>query len=60
MILTQKNTFDTGCGHRNFVDFSMLITWMSDRGDPMERNYFTIALRKKYVVVLEVMGYDPG
>ena len=29
----------TGCGHRNYVDFSMLITWMSGRGSPAERNH---------------------
>ena len=31
--------FTTGCGHRNSVYFSMLITWLSGRGDTMERNY---------------------
>ena len=31
--------FVTGCGHRNYVDFSMYITWISGRGYPMERNY---------------------
>ena len=36
----QKNIpFVTGCGDRNFVDFSMLITWISGREDPTERNH---------------------
>ena len=29
----------TGCGHRNHVYLSMLITWMSGRGAPVERNH---------------------
>ena len=38
--LSHKNIpFDTGCGNINNVDFSMLITWMSDRGATMETNH---------------------
>ena len=36
---SHKNIFATGCGHRKYVDFSMLIRWMSGRGDTTERNY---------------------
>ena len=32
-------SFATGCGHRNYVDFSMLVIWMSGRGYQTERNY---------------------
>ena len=35
----KKNPFDTGCGHINCVYFSMLIMWMSGRGDPVEINH---------------------
>ena len=31
--LSQNNPFVTGCGHRTYVDFSMLITWISGRED---------------------------
>ena len=32
-------SFATGCGHRNYAYFSMLVIWMSGRGDPTERKY---------------------
>ena len=31
--------FVNECGHVNYVYFTMLITWMSGRGHPMDRNY---------------------
>ena len=38
--LSHKNIlFVTGCGHINYVDLSMLISWMSVRGDTKERNH---------------------
>ena len=37
--LSPKTNLFTGCGHINYVDFSMLITWMSGRGDPMKINH---------------------
>ena len=37
--LSPKTNLFTGCGHINYVDFSMLITLMSGRGDPMERKH---------------------
>ena len=30
--LSQKNPFSTGCGHRNYVNFSTLMSLMSGRG----------------------------
>ena len=31
--------FATGVGYRNYVVFSMWLTWMSDIEAPMERNH---------------------
>ena len=36
----KKIPFVTGYVHIKFVDFSLLITWMSGRGEPMEGNHW--------------------
>ena len=38
-FLHKNIPFFTGCVHRKYVDLSMLITWMSGIGYPMERNH---------------------
>ena len=38
---TKSITFVTECGHINYVDFIMLITWMSGRGDTLEIKHWS-------------------
>ena len=55
-----NNIFFTGCGHRNYVYFSMLITWISGIVYPMEINHWRSYVATFWVVALEVVGYNTG
>ena len=60
-VFGNKNIpFPTVCGHINYVDFSMLLAWTSGRDVLMERNHRSSYVAIFWVVVLEVMGCDPG
>ena len=51
--------FGIGCVHINYVQFSMLITWISGRGDPVEINHWSSYAETFLVVAMGVVSSNP-